>query len=619
MSDRKVISIVERLEHRRMSRLRTWVSTAHVREAELTVLSYDQLNAIKETDYDAAIAQAASLPPDQARLTRADLRCARGLQRCLFEDPDAGLAEWAEVAAETPDFAQVYLIRARWVMASDPAAALADFDRAAELDPTNAHVYWRRGDCYAALDDQDRALANYRRAAGLDPTLLDLHQTMGELHASRGEHAEAVRAFDRAIALGPGYIDLHLGRATALEALGDLDGAARDFGRIVELDPSRNNARYCRVLCLERSGQARRALEEMERVAEHQPGDGWIHRKLGKLRLDQGQVDAAIASLTRAVELDPEDAAAYGLRAQAHWLTQDKARGFADFNRAAELAPDEPQHVAGRTILRIAGLSAAEARAELDRVLAEHPDCGPLFEQRADALEKLGEPELALADLERAVALWPDNVSARLARSRVYAALGRVEDALEETEQVLRIEPRNALGYMGRALFRDALRGDRALVEADIDRAVELAPDDPVVRYYRGWDLRKRGEYAAALADYDAGIAAAPSLAKLYFERASCRMVLDEERGAADETPEEQRARLVACVEDLDRAVALGLRTEAVFILLAETLVTLDEVPRALEVLTRGIGELPQSCQLQERRAELGWQDPTPPSSAPRP
>jgi tetratricopeptide (TPR) repeat protein len=47
--------------------------------------------------------------------------------------------------------------------------AIADYDRAIELDPDYAHTYFDRGFTYRRKGDQDRAIADYDRAIELDP------------------------------------------------------------------------------------------------------------------------------------------------------------------------------------------------------------------------------------------------------------------------------------------------------------------------------------------------------------------------------------------------------------------------------------------------------------------
>jgi tetratricopeptide (TPR) repeat protein len=603
----EVVSIVDQLERRAIARMRAQAAATHIREAEASVERFEGTRTIKETDYDALITEieGRDLNPGDVRVARAKLRATRALQSCLRGDPEAGFAEWAEVIAEAPELSFPYLVRGRWRMITDLASALPDYDRAAEVEPAEPMVYWRRGDCLAAMGDQDRALANYRRALALDPTSIDELQTMAKLLAARGEHADAARAYDRAIALAPRYVDFYLGRASAREALGDFEGAARDHGRIIEIDPSRLLARFSRAHCLGKAGHLERAIEEMERLVVLEPDDHHNHRTLGKMYFDAKRPREAVQHLSRAIELAPDDDAAHAFRAYAHAFRAyahmsagDPASSLADFERACALEPDEPGHLVGRALARSIDAPRAESRAELDSIIARFPDCRTALQQRGSLLLKDGEYELAVADLDRAVALAPDEVELLVLRARALGPLGRTEQALADAARAIELDPEHAVAHALRGVFGNHLEHDPAQVQADHDRAVELAPDNPHVLATRAEHLQDLEKHTAAIADYDRAIAVAPKAPSLYHHRGYSRSHLDEEffdDEDWDEDPEATKARLLSSVEDFERAIELGLRTDEVFLELYNAHCGLEDLPAALAALDRGLEALPDA------------------------
>jgi tetratricopeptide (TPR) repeat protein len=545
-AENKVISIVDELQRRRLAQVRTRASAMHLRELESSLDLIDHTTALKDMDMDAELAKLGPLTAEEARLPRAQVRAARALQSCLRDDPEAGFAEWAEVIAEVPELAHTYLVRARWLMQADPVAALADYDRAATAEPSNAAAYWRRADCYLALGDQDRALANYRRALTLDASLFDVHHAMGKIFAARGEYTEAVSAYDRALSLAPQYVDFYLGRAQALEHLHDYEGALRDHGKILELDPSRDDVRFYRVICHHHAGHLDQAIAEMERLIEREGDDHHNHRILGKLRLEVGQQAPAIAALTRALELAPDEAVTYAHRGRALWES--------------------------------------------------------------------GEHEPALADFDRAVALAPTEPELHLGRAKVCASLDRLEDALSCTSRAIELCPDHAFAHAMRAVYRSHLESELccAAVEADLDRAVELAPDDPSFRRQRGEYLMEISRYAEALADFEKAIAAAPLSPSLYYDRGFCKSRLTEERWDHDEDYEEndedEKVRCTSAIADFERAIALGLCTEDLYSELWNAHCQIQDAAGQIAALDRGCTALPESALLffyrhQQRRS----------------
>jgi tetratricopeptide (TPR) repeat protein len=603
----KVVSIVEKRQLQRLAEVREQAERRHILEVQTSLAQVEVGLWLKSMDFDAEQAKLQGAPPEVARVGRARLLSARALARCLKGDEEAGFADWEAAIAEAPELAEPWLVRGRWRMTKDPASALTDYDRAAEIEPRSAEVYARRADCLLAAGEPERAIANYRRAIALDPRSVEVLHAAAKLLASRSEHAEAAALADRALALGTPYADLLLVRATARRALGQLDLALEDYTRILALDETRNDVRLLRVVCLERSGRIERALEEALALVARGPDDCYHHATVGRLRLSTEDVEGALAALDRAVQIAPEVPLPYTLRVLARLRHGDVAGALADLDRLVALEPDEPQHVLSRAVLRAHTLPRAEAYAEFDALLERYPEMIMLLEQRAGMLAEDGEHERAILDLDRLLAGAPDDVDSLVARARSRAALGRVAEALEDVAHVLRIEPDHAVAHLLRAIYRDSLEDASPAIEADFDRAVALAPDDPSMFYERAAYRRRGGRYAEAVADLDRVIAMAPAAAAPYLARASCKNQLDQEHGERDpdweEEEEETRARCSSAIADAERALELGLRDEDIYMELWTAYDQLGDAEREMESLDRGCAALPESGLLLLQRS----------------
>jgi tetratricopeptide (TPR) repeat protein len=551
--DEKVISIVEELERRQMARVRDRASAMHLRELESSLELIDHTAALKDMDLEAELAKAANLPPEEAKRERAQIRAARALQSCLRGKPEEGMAEWAEVIAEVPELAHTYLVRARWLMQIDPPAAIADYDRAATMEPKNSTVYCRRGDCYASLGDQDRALANYRRALALDPSLFDIHHSMAKIYGARGEHAAAATAYGHAIALAPRYADFYLGRAQALERLGDYEGALRDHARILELDPSRNDVRFYRVICLHRAGHAERAIEDMLRLIELEPDDHHNYRILGKMRIEAGQQKQAVVDLTRSLELSP-DALTFAHRGRARWEMGERELALADFEEAVAKKPGEPEFYLGRAKALASLDRVPEATASVSRAIDLAPDHAfahimrAVYRQHAEGDDAF---DAVRADLDRAVALEPENAGFRRQRAEYLMEFGRNAAALVDFEKALTLTPHIAFLHYGRGYCKsrldeeindldedyweedDDIRARCLSAVADLEKAIELGlrTEDLYSELWNAWcQVRDDEMQEKAL---DRACAAVPESAVLFYFRYGHRRRHGDLEGAA--------------------------------------------------------------------------------------
>lgn len=129
----------------------------------------------------------------------------------------------------------------------------------------------------------------------------------------------------------------------------------------------------------------------------------------GAAALQAGQPDRAIALLTAALGLQPDQMAAYELRAAALVAKGNFNSAVGDFDQVVRLAPQNPSAYNNRCwVLGQAG-RYAEALRDCDVALSMAPDFAAAFHSRGQVLEMMGRDEEALEDYARAFALAPDN------------------------------------------------------------------------------------------------------------------------------------------------------------------------------------------------------------------
>ncbi|HEY0755438.1 MAG TPA: tetratricopeptide repeat protein [Ktedonobacteraceae bacterium] len=80
--------------------------------------------------------------------------------------------------------------------------ALAAYEQALELDPTDALAYYNKGVALRNLKRHAEALAAYEQALRFAPTFALAYHDKGDVLTKLGRHAEAQRAYDRARELG---------------------------------------------------------------------------------------------------------------------------------------------------------------------------------------------------------------------------------------------------------------------------------------------------------------------------------------------------------------------------------------------------------------------------------
>src|SRR5918999_1680126 len=146
--------------------------------------------------------------------------------------------------------------------------ALADFNRAIELDPDRAWAIASRGQTYQALRRFDEALADFARAIELDPDRDWAIADRGETYRLAGRFDEALADFARALELDPddGWAIAHRGQT--YQALRRYDEALADFNRAIELDPDQDWYQYLCALTHLARGETAAAATRLAQAVE---------------------------------------------------------------------------------------------------------------------------------------------------------------------------------------------------------------------------------------------------------------------------------------------------------------------------------------------------------------
>src|SRR5438477_9521827 len=222
------------------------------------------------------------------------------------------------------------------------------FQRAIELDPGFAGAW-----------------------AGLAGTHVHLFGCDNEPHLKKARDASA-----RALKLDPELAEAHVAAGQGFSMEKRYDDAARAFERAIELDPTFFEAYYYYGRACFKSGELEKSLRLFQKAQSVRPENyeaiylsGLVLRQLGRNE-ESGRVDErASKSIRKHLELNPDDARAYGLGAGA----------------LARLGESE------------------QARQWCQRAMSLAPDDDAILYNSACALAQLGEDQRALDALQRAI------------------------------------------------------------------------------------------------------------------------------------------------------------------------------------------------------------------------
>ncbi|MGI8821285.1 MAG: tetratricopeptide repeat protein [Chthoniobacterales bacterium] len=118
----------------------------------------------------------------------------------------------------------------------DLDGAIADYDRAIQLNPKDAAIYNNRGLAKQEKGDLDAAIVDFNRALQLNPKDAVACSNRGNAKRDKGDLDGAILDYNRAIGFDPKYAYSYYDRGLAKKQKSDLDGAIADYNRVIELD-----------------------------------------------------------------------------------------------------------------------------------------------------------------------------------------------------------------------------------------------------------------------------------------------------------------------------------------------------------------------------------------------
>jgi tetratricopeptide (TPR) repeat protein/TolB-like protein/DNA-binding winged helix-turn-helix (wHTH) protein len=324
--------------------------------------------------------------------------------------------------------------------------ALGWFEAALNVDPEYAAAY--AGKCavlikgYTEVDDASfisRAEASCARALALNPNLDVVHTSLGDLYQSTGRYADAQAAYETALAHDPANVDALTGLGETFQHLNRMNDAEASLRAAVDIHP----------------------------------GDATANGRLGIFYYQTGRFREAATQFEYQVALEPNNMRGLSNLASSYMLQGDFARAEPVYKKALEIEPTQNAY----------------------------SNIGLLYYY-------LGDFDTAIDSHNHAVELGPNDYLAHSNLGDTLWVAGRKDEAIEEFEKARKlalakfnVNPSDPFTMMDLAWIETGL-GEQGAARELIDKALQLAPDDPYVYYINGLILNRSGDTIAALAAF---------------------------------------------------------------------------------------------------------------------
>jgi len=206
----------------------------------------------------------------------ADAYIARGESYKTKGLNDQAIAEYNKAIEIDPKYAKAYFYRGNAYGSKDLYdKSISDFTKAIEIDPKYARAYFYRGGVYSSKDLYDKAISDFTTAITINPRLgrnAVVFQSRGIAYAHKGLDDEALADFTKQIELTPKGIwalRAYCNRGYIYRKKGLYEQAISDYTEAIQIDPNYAFALFYKAFTYEEAGLINEALEAYKTVLQN--------------------------------------------------------------------------------------------------------------------------------------------------------------------------------------------------------------------------------------------------------------------------------------------------------------------------------------------------------------
>ena len=222
------------------------------------------------------------------------------------ERHSAALAEWEKaLELDSEDAKANYNLGLDLVRDGRLDEAIPHFQKAVEGDPRFAEAYNNLGITYAQKGRINEAITDFQKAVELEPDYASAHNNLGAILLQSGRPDEAIPHFQKAIEAIPDLADAHANLGVALLQRGNPDEAIPHFQKALEVKPDFVDAQNNLGIALLQKGDAVEAVPHFQKALEIDPEQTQTYYNLGGALYVQGKTQEALASWREGLRADP--------------------------------------------------------------------------------------------------------------------------------------------------------------------------------------------------------------------------------------------------------------------------------------------------------------------------
>jgi tetratricopeptide (TPR) repeat protein len=173
-------------------------------------------------------------------------------------------------------------------------------DHKIESEPA---IHFFKGEAYVMKRQNDEAIAEYNKAIEINPRFVEAYNSRGAVYLKKFQFDLAISDFSKAIEINPKDAEAYHNRGTTYHVKFQHDQAISDYSKVIEINPRSANAYDNRGAAYLFSGQLDKAISDYNKAIEINPKDDHAYVMRGGVWRFKGDYNRACSDFQKACEL----------------------------------------------------------------------------------------------------------------------------------------------------------------------------------------------------------------------------------------------------------------------------------------------------------------------------
>ena len=427
-------------------------------------------------------------------------------------------------------------------------AAIGTMEKKIQNSPVTFNL---RGDAYLGKQDWGNARKNFEEALAIDPAFFPAAANLARLDLRDNKPDAARKRFEAVLEKDKNNVQAMMALAEVAAVQKQKQEYVRWLEKATKAQPNAILPRAKLADYYLAKKDKTKALNIAHEAVNANPNSPDALDLLGATQLATGDNESALVTYAKLVEKAPNAPAAYLRLAMAQMVAKKLIEARASLQKAIELQPNFSQ--AQDALIRLDQVENKpdDALRIAHQIQMQRPESPLGFEREADihlsqkhaglaikayeqallrgsgsnSLVHLSEAMILAGDskaAEQRVSTWlkqyPNDNIVRAYAAELYMSEGKDHEAIALYEEWQHAEPNNLLVLVNLAALYLQVKNERALPTAE--KALKLAPEQPVVLDTLGWILVEQGQNTRGLDMLRKALSIAPNSANVRYHYA---------------------------------------------------------------------------------------------------